>query len=341
MLAPLLAALLLAPPDAVPAETPAEEKPVPTAEDLLKTAEPLDADGVVLLDAKNRRVLVKAEVVLRAGALEMLVCLPNTKEHESVLRYPGEARTLHAGLVALGLEPGTPVRFSPEFVAPTGPVLDLAVYWTDREGTPRTADARTWVRTSTDGWREGPLAALPRGLTLPPELDLRYDAGNKQLLWYGEMSDAERDAALALTKDETVRGLIRRFYEESQARPMTAEFVFVGSGFYEATVPVIPGAGADGDEKVVRRYAAEGGEVVCVANFQTATIDVNARSSAEGQGVLYEAATEKIPPEGTPVLLTFTPREKPDAAETKPGGVEPNLAAPAEPAAGDRAGPGD
>ena len=132
-------------------------------------------------------------------------------------------------------------------------------------------------------------------MTLPPELQLRYDEGNKALLWYGRMTDADRDAALALTRDEAVRGLIRTFYEQSQPRPMTAEFVFAGSGFYTSTIPA---EGEGGEARTVTRYAAEGGEVVCVANFQSATIDVNARSSAEGQGVLYEAATEAIPEGG-------------------------------------------
>ena len=309
MLAPLVAAVLLAPP--------ADAPPPPTAAELLKTAKPLDTGGVVLVDVQHRRVLVRAEVVLRRGALEMLLCLPETKEHESVLRYPGDARTLHAGLVALGLEPGTPVRFTPEFQPPTGPKLDIFAHWTDADGEPRRVDAREWVRTSTDGWLERPLAKLPADLTLPPEMQLRYDAGNKMLLWYGRMSDADRDAALALTADEAVRGLIREFYERSQPRPMTADFVFVGSGFFTQRVPVGDADDPGGETKTVTRYAAEGGEVVCVANFQTATIDIAERSSNAGQGVLYEAATERIPAEGTPVLLTFTPR-KPPAEEEAP-----------------------
>lgn len=325
MLAPLiLAAASFTPPATV-------EKPVPTASELLKTAAPLDAGGVVLLDAEHRRVLVKGEVCLRRGALEMLVCLPETKEHESVLKFAGDARTLHAGLVALGLEHGTPVRFSPEFAPPTGPVLDVAVHWEDGDGKPRTADARTWVRTSTDGWREAPLAALPADMTLPPELKLRYDAGNKHLLWYGRMSDADRDAALALTKDEAVRGMIRRFYEQSQPRPMTADFVFAGSGFYTQTVPAEDG----GEGETVTRYAAEGGEVVCVANFQAAMIDIAERSSNAGQGVLYEAATERIPKEGTPVLITFTPRKPAER-----GGVADAAPPAATDGAGEAAGAG-
>ena len=284
--------------------------PPPAVADLLTPAAPLDAAGTVLVDGGNRRVLVKAEVCLRRGALEMLLCLPNTKEHESVLKFEGDARTLHAALVAIGLEPGEPVTFSPEFAPPRGPVLDLTAYWTGPDGTPRAADARTFVRTSTEGWYERPLAALPAGLTLPPEQNLRYDAGNKALLWYGRMDDAERAAALALTDDPAVRAAVEAFYVESQPRPLTADFVFAGSGFYAQQA-----VGEDGTPgRTVTRYAAEGGEVVCVANFPSATIDIAERSSAEGQGVLYEAATGAVPPEGTSVLLAFTPRpEKPAA----------------------------
>ena len=327
MLAPLLFAALLAPPAEVPPG--ADRARVPTAESLLETAVPLDATGTVLLDKPNGRVLVKGEVCLRRGSLEMLVCLPQTKEHESVLKYPGDARTLHAGLVALGLEPGGPVRFSPEFVPPRGPILDLTLHWTDEKGEPRSADARTWVRTSTAKWYERDLSALPAGMTLPPEMQLRYDAGNEQLIWFGRMSEADRDAALTLTKDETVRRLIGEFYAESQPSPMDADFVFVGSGFYTETVPAGPDGGG---AKTVTRYAAEGGEVVCVANFQVATIDVAEKSSAEGQGVLYEAATEAIPAEGTPVLIAFAPRPAPaDSAATSAAAPEPDAAGPDRP----------
>ena len=309
MFAPLLCACLLAPPDAGGAPA----GPVPTAAELTAGATPLNPAGTVLLDAANRRVLVRAKVCLRRGALEMLLCLPQTKEHESILVFEGDARTLHAGLTALGLEPGGPVRFSP-FVPPRGPKVDLAVHWTGADGAARTANARTWIRTSTDKWYERDLPALPADLTLPQDLELRYDAGNGQLLWYGRMSDADRDRALALTTDETVKRLIREFHAESQPRGMNADFVFAGSGF---VTEVIPPAEGEGEATSRTRYLAEGGEVVCVANFQAATIDVAERSSADGQGVLYEAATERIPPDGTPVLLTFTPRR--EAAATPAG----------------------
>ena len=146
-------------------------------------------------------------------------------------------------------------------------------------------------------------------MTLPEDLELRYDAGNKQLLWYGRMSEADRDRALALSTDETFRGHVRSFHEESQPRPLTADFVFAGSFFYDRPVAY----DTEGEViETVRTYAAEGGEVVCVANFPAATIDIAERSSADAGNILYEAATERIPPKGTPVVMTFA-RRKPAA----------------------------
>ncbi|QDT17356.1 YdjY domain-containing protein [Alienimonas californiensis] len=329
----LLAALLA---QSAPAAEPTIPPPpapasVPSAAELLKGTVPLNEAGTVLLDKARKRAVVKAEICLRNGPLEMLVCLPQTKEHESILKYEGDARTLHAALVAAGLQPGEPVTFDPHFAPPKGAKLALTLHWTDEKGVARQAAARDWVRTSTDKWYERDLAALPAGMSLPEDLELRYDAPNTDLLWYGRMSEEERDRALALSKDGVYQEHIRSFYEESQPRPLTADFVFAGSFLYDKPVAY----NAEGEvTETVRTYAAEGGEVVCVANFPAATIDIAERSSAEGENVLYEAATERIPPIGTPVLITFerqsalgaagTPAASPDAAAASdapvPGG---------------------
>jgi putative membrane-bound dehydrogenase-like protein len=54
-------------------------------------------------------------------------------------------------------------------------------------------------------------------------------------------------------------------------------------------------------------YLAEGGELVCVSNFSTATLDLPTPSPAEAVNQMYEANTDKIPPLGTPVRLIFKP----------------------------------
>ncbi|NNJ23968.1 YdjY domain-containing protein [Alienimonas chondri] len=322
----LLAALLAQPAPPTPAAPPGPAT-VPTAAELTEGTHPLNEAGTVLLDRAKKRVVVKGEVCLRRGPLEMLVCLPQTKEHESILKFEGDARSLHAGLVAAGLEPGQPVSFSPAFVPPKGPILDITLHWTDKEGVARSAPGQDWVRTSTDKWYERDLAALPKSVSLPEDLEVRYDPGNKELLWYGRMSEEDRDRALALSTDATFREHILSFYDESQPRPLTANFVFAGSFVYDKPVAY----DAEGEVmETVRSYAAEGGEVVCVANFPAATIDIAERSSAEAEGVLYEAATELIPPMGTEVLITFSAK----AAENP----EKRPAADPSPAAGGRSG---
>ena len=87
---------------------------------------------------------------------------------------------------------------------------------------------------------------------------------------------------------------------------MDADWVFAGSGF--AT-----------DESTGRKvYLAESGDVICVANFPSATIDIAEKSSAEGQeSLLYEAWTDNIPPIGTPVRIDISPAAEEPAAPPK------------------------
>ena len=86
---------------------------------------PLNKGETVLLDAKGKKLLLKSEVVLREGLLELLVCLKRTKEHESILSVDAPAQIIHAGLLALGAKQGSPVRWQPEFQAATGQPIDI------------------------------------------------------------------------------------------------------------------------------------------------------------------------------------------------------------------------
>jgi hypothetical protein len=53
-------------------------------------------------------------------------------------------------------------------------------------------------------------------------------------------------------------------------------------------------------------YLANDGDIICVANFETALLDVPIHSSASGVGD-YEAHTERIPPLGTAVQVILEP----------------------------------
>jgi hypothetical protein len=80
---------------------------------------------------------------------------------------------------------------------------------------------------------------------------------------------------------------------------MTAHWVFAGSGFVT-------------DMKTGKKvYRAENGNLVCVANFPTATLDIAQASSAQEAGLLYEAFIERIPPVDTDVLIELIPKSEP------------------------------
>jgi hypothetical protein len=184
----------------------------------------------------------------------------------------------------------------PEYKPPTGTKLRIQVVWTDKDGKEHREDARQWVRRSIHRYFGAPLEKLPAGLTLPKDGDLRYDAVNKELSWYGPMTEKQRDEYLALSQDEAYRKAVRSFFDRTRSRALEADWVFAGSGF-----------AVDQDEghKV---YLAESGDVICVANFPSALIDVAAKSSSQGQeNLLFEAWTERLPPVGTPVRLEISP----------------------------------
>lgn len=289
-----------------------EQKPEPeqklSVDKNARGAVPLNKERTVLVDMQAKMLIVESKVALREGLLEMLLCKSHTKEHESVLAFDGKAYILHAGLVALGIEPGKPVEFEPTYEKPQGPKLKIELIWKGEDGKEHREDARKWIRYAIHRFFGEPLAALPRGLKIPEDSELRYDDVNKELSWHGPMKAAERDRLLALSEDETYQAAIKSFFKRSQPRPMNADWVFAGSLFVK-------------DETDGRRvYLAESGDVICVANFPSAMIDVAMRSSAEGQeNLMFEAWTERIPPVGTPVRIEITrvPKQPVPAGNSK------------------------
>lgn len=280
-------------------QAPADTKPqTPPAAQPPEQAVPLNRKQTVLLDRAGKRLWLRTQVVLRDGILEMLVCKKQTKEHESILAIDAQAYLIHTGLLALGLEPGKPVQFVPEFRAPQGPIIDIYVTWIDQQGKRQRASAHDWIRTSTRRYYVHKLPQLPAGLTLPDDGDLRYDSKLQELYWYGTMTAEERDDLLQRSTDPTYQKIVKTIYHESQPRQMQADWVFAGSGFFV-------------DEQTGERYyQAESGDVICVANFSSATLDVAMRSTATGENaLLFEANPDAVPPLGTPVLVELLPRK--------------------------------
>ena len=200
----------------------------------------LSKHGRVWADAKKKRIVVDGYVCLKSGQLEMFACLVGTKEHESVVSVFAKAQTVHAGLLAIGAEKGTPVKWDPQYVPPTGSEIQVIALWTDPDGTRHSTDARRWIRK--------------------------------------------------LGSDEH----------------LDFNFVFAGSSMWKDP--------ATGKEK----YLAESGDLICVSNFSTATLDVPMKSSQINDGLMFAAYTDRIPDVKTPIRLVLQLVDADKKTDAKP-----------------------
>ena len=198
----------------------------------------LAKDARVWIDPKNKRMVVDGYVALRIGQLEMFACPAGTKEHESLIGLLTKAYYVHAGLLAVGAKPGSPVRFEPRYTPASGSKIKIEILYLDDKGQKQRIPAQNWVR----------------------------QAGTQKTL---EM-----------------------------------DWVFAGSGMWKD-----PDTGTE-------QYLAESGDLICVSNFTTATLDLPIRSSQANSSLLFTAFTDRIPPEQTPVRLVLTVQPDDAAPQT-------------------------
>lgn len=298
---------------------PVKKPPVTSAGEKAATPaklQPLNKQETVLLDAVNKRLVLKGRVCLKKGTLELLCCLKQTKEHEAILSVDTKAYVVHAGLLALGAEQGKAVEFDPKFKPPTGQQIDIFVQWTDSKGKLHRVPAQELIRYATHRFYSENLEKMPPDVKITERLDeMRFDGKNKELLWYGPMTDEAKKRYLAMTQDKAFRKAIESFHARTQPRQMDAHWVFAGSGFYE-------------DEQTKEKYyRAEDGDLICVANFSSATLDIATRSGSGSADLLFEAWTERLPEVDTPVTIELIPvLAKAKAAESpkadKPAAVK-------------------
>jgi hypothetical protein len=183
----------------------------------------------VWVDIPGKQVIVGARVALATGPIEVFACPEKTKEYEAIVATRASARLIHAALLAIGLEPGHPVMFDPDYVAATGPAVAVTLRWRDADGTVREARGQEWVRNARTG------AALD------------------------------------------------------------VDWVFAGSSFWQDP--------RDGAEV----YEADQGDLICVSNFPTATLDLPIESSQTNEDLLFEAFEGRVPPKGTDVEMILAP----------------------------------
>jgi hypothetical protein len=89
-------------------------------------------------------------------------------------------------------------------------------------------------------------------------------------------------------------------------KEMPFDWVFAGSSFW-----------TDEDTGKVH-YSANSGDLICVSNFNTATLDLPVESSQANASLLFTPFTERIPPRGTKVRLVLIPRQKEEPKDAKP-----------------------
>ncbi|MBN4058913.1 hypothetical protein JYU10_00420 [bacterium AH-315-J04] len=86
----------------------------------------------VHIDWLRNRVEIDAKVVLRRGPLELLVCSPGTREHESIFVSSAKPSAIYQAMGLIGLSPGHPVSYNPkteQLIPPAGESLKLSVRW--------------------------------------------------------------------------------------------------------------------------------------------------------------------------------------------------------------------
>lgn len=146
------AVLVAAEPPAAPADADAPTPPRAAARpDRHPELKRLSRTEEVWIDKARKEVVVGGRIVLDRGPIEVFACVEKTKEHEAIVATRSSARLIHAALLAIGLDPGSPVSFDPEYVPPKGPRVSVRLRWKDAAGKEHQARAQEWIRNAQTG----------------------------------------------------------------------------------------------------------------------------------------------------------------------------------------------
>src|SRR5262249_52530423 len=139
-------------PNAIAQLSPAKQENSPREQPASAKRVALGKDVWFETEGNQRRVLVETMVCLREGGLECLLCRARTKEHEAILSTAADAQVIHAGLLAAGAKPGSPVQYVEKngevvVVPPTGSRIKISVRY-EAHGKRVTLPAQQWIRNA-------------------------------------------------------------------------------------------------------------------------------------------------------------------------------------------------
>ena len=89
-------------------------------------------DKLVTVDKDKREIRVACQALRVDIPLEFFCVVSGTSDHETVLRTKARPADIHAALLGLGVEPGTPLRNVPgtrRFLPPGGPPVRVEAEW--------------------------------------------------------------------------------------------------------------------------------------------------------------------------------------------------------------------
>lgn len=125
----------------------AQEPVLPKAEPSARKKKP-DAIQLVkmpgiAINPADRVVDVDAEICLDEGALELIACTRDSKEHESIVVLHARPAHVHAALLLLGARNGHPAMRRPldeemtrwEDIPPAGDPVEISLSWKKEDGT--------------------------------------------------------------------------------------------------------------------------------------------------------------------------------------------------------------
>lgn len=116
----------------------------------------------VWVDAAERIVELDATVPIVTSDpdaprvyLELVACSPDTREHESLAMVPARPSHVHAALLLIGLDPGSPGSWQAaegpgEYISPEGDPVRVEFVFSE-DGERRVAQAHEWVRKAETG----------------------------------------------------------------------------------------------------------------------------------------------------------------------------------------------